>query len=63
MNIEIKVAEARSNMTQTQSQVIRRTANVMIEHGFTVLIKWQDGEESVMPTIRNHPLRSVITHY
>ena len=63
MNIEIKVAEARDNMTQTQSQVIKRTANVMIEHGFTVLIKWADDEETIMPTIRNHPLRSVITYY
>jgi hypothetical protein len=64
MNITINVSEPVSNMTQAESQIIKRTANVMTEHGFNVTIKWKDTEEPwTPPTLRNHPLRNTITHY
>jgi hypothetical protein len=64
MNIEIKVSEQSDNMTQAQSQMIKRTANVLIEHGFEVTIQWKGSAQPwTQPTIRNHPLRSPITHY
>jgi hypothetical protein len=63
MNIEIKVSEPISEMSHSESQVIKRVANVLIEHGFNVTIQWGDIATESMPTIRKHPLRTTITHY
>jgi hypothetical protein len=64
MEIEINVSEPIANMTQTQSQIIKRTANVMTEHGFHVIIKWKNTKELWMPpTVRNHPPRTTITQF
>ncbi len=40
MNIKIEVSAKPDKMTQTQSQVIKRVAQVLTQHNFDVSIKW-----------------------
>jgi hypothetical protein len=64
MKVKIEVSEPKFNMTQAQSQMIVRCSNVLREHGFEVELQWRGSKDiEILPTVRNHPLRSTLTHY
>jgi hypothetical protein len=64
MNVKLEISEPKDNMTQAQSQMIVRCSNVLREHGFTVELQWKGSTDvEIPPTVRNHPLRTTITHY
>jgi hypothetical protein len=56
MNIKIEVDKAQSDMTQADSQRIRRVANVLRERGDKVTVIWNGVPEAGLEVIRDRGL-------
>lgn len=53
MNIKIEVDKARGDMTQADSQRIRRVANVLRERGDRVTVIWAGVPETSLEIVEN----------